>query len=145
MAGNKMELISNKGGRPPKKLDDKQIAQVEALASVLTKARLADYFGITEKTFRAVEERQPEVSTAYRKGKAMAIADVATSLVEQAKNGNIHAAKFYLKTQAGWREDAPVELYQPDDDRTWKIEIMQANVDGTIEPTDHVVEVARPD
>jgi len=43
------------------------------------------------------------------------------------------------------REDAPVELYQPDDDRTWKIEIMQANADGTIEPTDHVVEVARPD
>ena len=56
MAGNKMELISNKGGRPPKKLDDKQIAQVEALASVLTKARLADYFGITGKTFRAEEE-----------------------------------------------------------------------------------------
>ena len=51
MAGNKMELISNKGGRPPKKLDDKQIAQVEALASVLTKARLADYFGMTEKHY----------------------------------------------------------------------------------------------
>ena len=74
----------------------------------------------------------------------MARADVATSLYEQAKNGSIHAAKFYLKTQAGWREDAPVELYQPDDDRTWKIEIMQANADGTIEPTDRVVEVARP-
>ena len=74
----------------------------------------------------------------------MAIADVASSLYEQAKNGNIHAAKFYLKTQAGWREDAPVELSQPDDDRTWKIEIMQANADGTIEPTDHVVELARP-
>ena len=74
----------------------------------------------------------------------MAIADLATSLYEQAKNGNNHAAKFYLKTQAGWREDAPVELYQPDDVRTWKIEIMQANADGTIEPTDHVVEVARP-
>ena len=42
------------------------------------------------------------------------------------------------------RGDAPVELYQPDDDRTWKIEIMQANADGTIEPTDRVVEVARP-
>ena len=52
----------------------------------------------------------------------MAIADVATSLYEQAKNGNIQAAKFYLKTQAGWREDAPVELYQSDDDRTWKIQ-----------------------
>jgi hypothetical protein len=53
---------------------------------------------------RAIEERQPEVSTAYSKGKAMAIADVATSLYEQAKNGNIQAAKFYLKTHAGSRE-----------------------------------------
>ena len=51
-----MELL--KGGRPPKTLDDKQIAQVEALASVLTKARLADYFGMTEKTFRAIEQKQ---------------------------------------------------------------------------------------
>ena len=51
-----MELL--KGGRPPKTLDDKQIAQVEALASVLTKARLADYFGMTEKTLRAIEQKQ---------------------------------------------------------------------------------------
>jgi len=45
------------------------------------------------------------------------------------------------------RGDAPVELYQPDDDRTWKIQIMQANADGTIEPspTGRVIEVARPD
>ena len=55
-----MELV-NTGGRPPKKLDDKQIAQVEALASVLTKARLADYFDVTGKPFRAEEERQAVV------------------------------------------------------------------------------------
>ena len=65
----------------------------------------------------------------------MAIANVATSLYEQSKNGNIHAAKFYLKTQAGWGEDAPVALYQPDDDRTWKIQIMRAKEDGTTEPS----------
>ena len=51
-----MELTSNKGGRPPKKLDDKRIAQVEALASVLNKGQLTDYFGITGKTSRAEEE-----------------------------------------------------------------------------------------
>jgi hypothetical protein len=71
----------------------------------------------------------------------MAITDVASSLYEQAKNGNIHAAKFYLKTQAGWREDAPVELSQPDDDRTWKIQIMRAKGDETIEPTGRVIEL----
>ena len=92
------------GGRPVKVLTEKDVIKLEALARVLTKSQVASYFGITEKTLRAIEERQPEVSTAYSKGKAMAIADVATSLYEQAKSGNIQAAKFYLKTQAGWRE-----------------------------------------
>ena len=50
-----MDLVKT-GGRPPKTLDDKQIAQVEALASVLNKSQLTDYFGITGKTFRAEEE-----------------------------------------------------------------------------------------
>jgi len=37
-----MELL--KGGRPPKKLDDKQIAQVEALVSFfITRSWLATY------------------------------------------------------------------------------------------------------
>jgi len=138
-----MEIV--KGGRPVKVLTETDVTKLEALACVLTKSQVADYFGMTEKTLRAIEERQPEVSTAYSKGKAIAIADVASSLYEQAKNGNIQAAKFYLKTQAGWREDAPVELSQPDDDRTWKIQIMRAKEDETIEPTGRVIEVVRPD
>jgi len=124
-----MELVDT-GGRPPKKLDDKQIAQVEALASVLTKARLADYFGMTEKTLRAVEERQPEVNTAYRKGKAMAIASVATSLYDQAMAGNFYAMKFYLQTQAGWSEKRALELdIRPAEDRDWTINIVRAKSD----------------
>ena len=73
-----MELA--KGGRPVKVLTETEVTKLEALACVLTKSQVADYFGMTEKTLRAVEERQPEVNTAYRKGKAMAIASVATSL-----------------------------------------------------------------
>ena len=134
-----MEIV--KGGRPVKVLTETDVTKLEALACVLTKSQVADYFGMTEKTLRAIEEQQPEVSTAYSKGKAKAIADVASSLYEQAKNGNIQAAKFYLKAQAGWREDAPVELSQPDDDRTWKIQIMQAKEDGTTEPTGRVIEL----
>jgi hypothetical protein len=29
---------------------------------------MAAYFGVTEKTFRAIEQRQPEIFTAYRRG-----------------------------------------------------------------------------
>jgi len=71
---------------------------------------MADYFGLSETTLRAIEDRQPEVSDAYKKGKSKAIAGVASNLLSQARNGNTSAAMFYLKTQAGWREISRHEL-----------------------------------
>lgn len=92
------------GGRPPVVFDEEQTAMVERLAAVLSKGQLADYFGISETTLRAIEDRQPEVSDAYKRGKGRAIAGVAGNLINQAQNGNVTAAIFYLKTQAGWKE-----------------------------------------
>lgn len=92
------------GGRPPVVFDEAQTAQVEALAAVLSKGQMADFFGISETTLREIENRQPEVSDAYKRGKAKAIGNVAKNLINQAQAGNISAAIFYLKTQAGWKE-----------------------------------------
>jgi hypothetical protein len=92
------------GGRPKIVFDEAQIAQVEALAAVMSKRQLCDYMSVGETTFREIEGRQPEVSDAYKRGKAKAIGSVGQSLIQQARNGNISAAIFYLKTQAGWRE-----------------------------------------
>ena len=118
-----MELLKNTGGRPVKVLTKEQVDEVEHLARAIPKYMLADYFGMTDKTFRAVEQRQPEVSTAYKKGRAMAIADVAQTLVSQALDGNIRAAMFYLKTQAGWSETKTVEVATPHDTQ-WTIRVM---------------------
>lgn len=104
-----MELL-NAGGRPAKELTNEDIQKVESLASVLTKKQLAAHFGMTEKTFRAVEERQPEVFTAYRRGKVQAIYEVGSKLLKNAKNGDIRAMQFFLKTQAGWSEKRYIEL-----------------------------------
>lgn len=96
------------GGRPPVVFDADQVAQVRALASVLTKSQIADYFCISETTLRAIEDRQPEVSDAYKKGRSEAILDISQNLMSQAREGNTTAAIFFLKTKAGWREtDAP--------------------------------------
>ncbi len=92
------------GGRPPAVLDEQEVARVEGLAAVLTKRQLSDYFGVSENTFREIEKRQPEVSAAYKKGKGKAIASVGGNLLKQARKGNVTAAIFYLKTQAGWKE-----------------------------------------
>ncbi len=95
------------GGRPPVVLTPEQIIELQALSAVLNKSQVADYFGITEKTLREVEKRQPEVNTAYKKGKVKQIASMGSNLVKLAKAGNVSANIFYLKTQAGWKEQDP--------------------------------------
>lgn len=100
----------NKGGRPKKELNSEQLVQVEALAAFLTLDQIADYFGMVRNTFTAICERQPEVFARYKKGRAKAIGAVATSLVQQARDGNLTAQIFYLKTQGGWKENNQLEI-----------------------------------
>ena len=104
-----MELVSS-GGRPVKTLAPEQLTEVERLASVLNKAQLADYFGMSEKTFHAIEARQPEVFTAYRRGKAKKIAEVAGALMKAVDRGDMRAIQFFLKTQAGWSEKNQLQI-----------------------------------
>lgn len=100
----------NKGGRPAVVFDEVMTRQYEELASVLTKAQCADFFGISLTTLKEIEKRQPEVYDSYKRGKSQAIANVANNLVKQAKDGNMSAAIFYLKTQAGWSETQKLDV-----------------------------------
>ena len=95
------------GGKPPIVFTATQVIELQALAAVLTKGQIADFFNITEKTLRAIEARQPEVSTAYKKGRVRQISDMGTNLVKLATEGNVAANIFYLKTQGGWKEEQP--------------------------------------
>lgn len=97
-------------GRPAKTLTDEQRAQVEALAAYLSQEQIADYFGIARNTFAGMMEREPEIGERYKRGKAKAIEEVATSLIMKARNGDSACMMFYLKTQAGWRETNRTEV-----------------------------------
>jgi len=92
------------GGRPSIELDQQQVQEVETLAAVLTQDQMADYFGFSSRTFRNMMKRDERVFSAYKKGRAKAIGLVSQSLLASATRGNTTAAIFYLKTQAGWRE-----------------------------------------
>ncbi|MDA8795698.1 hypothetical protein N8076_01785 [Gammaproteobacteria bacterium] len=123
-------MSESQNGRPPAVLSPKQIDQVEALAAVCTKAQMAAYFGVTEKTFRAIEQRQSEVLTAYRRGRARAVVDIGSALYQKALGGDLRAIQFYLKTQAGWTEKHALEVFQAEletDERKWLVEVMNAN------------------
>lgn len=104
------ETAKNKGGRPAKRLEGDQIAQVEALSAFLTLDQIADFFGIGRTTFHAIMDRQPEVLERYKKGRAKAVGSVAKSLIQQAQEGNLTAQIFYLKTQGGWKEGNQLEV-----------------------------------
>lgn len=97
----------------PRTLSDSEKAQVEGLSSVLTIEQMADFFGIGRTTFFAIMERDPSVAELYKRGRAKAVGAVAQSLISQARDGNMTAMIFYLKTQGGWRETSAIELAGP--------------------------------
>jgi len=97
--------IAKANGRPPKVFSKEDVAKVYELSSRLTKTQIADYFKISFSTLREVEKRQPEVTEAYKTGKAEQIHEVVGHLLEQCRKGNIAGIIFYLKTQANWREE----------------------------------------
>jgi aspartate carbamoyltransferase regulatory subunit len=96
------KTIKNKGGRPSIVLTEEQIKQIEVLALDMTVEQIADYFSISEKTFHEIKKRQPEVFTAYKKGRANGIKEVTGLLWTNMRAGDTTSILFYLKTQAGW-------------------------------------------
>lgn len=101
-------MTKNLGGRPRIVLTEEQTAKVERLASHFTTEQIADYFGISHVTFQNIRKRQPEVSFAYKRGRAKKILRFAKMLEAKAmgntKDGDAACIMFYLKTQAGWSQ-----------------------------------------
>ena len=96
-------------GRKKLLLTPEQVSHVEKLAPMLKLSEIADFLGIHETTLRKRMEEDPEIHQAYKRGRAKAIGDVAGTLLRKARDGNIAAMIFYLKTQARWREVHRVE------------------------------------
>lgn len=90
--------------RPRGALTAEQIAQLEKLAAHLTLEQIADFFNVSSRTLRRRMHNDARILSAYKKGRAAAIDEVARSLLDLAKAKNLTAIIFYLKTQAGWRE-----------------------------------------
>jgi hypothetical protein len=99
----------DKGGRPKIVFDEVMTAKVEGMAAMMTVAQMGDYFGCCETTMHEVFKRQPEVSEAYKRGRATIIAMVAQNLITKAKSGDTASMVFFLKTQAGWKETSVLD------------------------------------
>ena len=98
------EQEKDKGGRPPIVLTEEQKKKVRDLASICTTQQIADYLGISRKVFFDILERDEEVSTLYKKGRAEGHNFVAGKLMERVQKDDTAAMIFYLKTQSRWKE-----------------------------------------
>lgn len=123
-------MSSNPPHRPPRVFTEQEIKECFELGPSLTKQQLADYFGCAFNTLQKAMTRQPELAEAYRKGKALAIAQMAGSLQSKGMDGDVNAAKFWLSHQAGWTETKRTELTGRDGDpiemdMQWTIEVVE--------------------
>jgi len=100
-------------GRKRLEITEAELPQLEKLAAVLTVEQIADFFGMSRRTLFQRMKEDEDVADAYRKGRAMAINDVAESLLNKAKNGDTASMCFFLKCQAGWREKDTIEQLDP--------------------------------
>lgn len=105
-------------GRPMRVLSRRERKQVGILAEYLTQEQIAAHLSISVDTLTRIFQRDEKVGSLYLRGKAKAIADIASNLVQKAKGGDFQSQKFFLQTQAGWSET--VHLTSPDGSMTPK-------------------------
>ena len=108
-----MEDINNNNdvGRPSyeKSNDDTKLVEALSIAGV-TQTLIAQILKISEPTLRKHYRDQLDTS------KARANAIISQALFKRAKDGNVLAQIFWLKTQAGWREKNYHEITGKDGD-----------------------------
>ena len=92
-------------GRPRLELSEEQIEKLKLMAPYLTIEMMADSLQVNRSTFQEILKRDPEISGIYQQYKSDKVAQVASSLVGKAMDGDTRAAMFYLRTQGRWREE----------------------------------------
>ena len=107
-----MDIENNEVGRPPyiKTEDDAKLVEALTIAGV-TQTLIAQIVKISEPTLRKNFRKELDTS------KARANAIISQALFKKAKDGNVVAQIFWLKTQAGWKEKNYHELTGKDGDQ----------------------------
>lgn len=89
-------------------LNEENYKEVETLAAYLTQEQIADFLGMSRRSFANKLKSDKTLFAHYKKGKAKAIAKASGKLMKMVHDGNLTAIIFFLKTQAGWREGIDV-------------------------------------
>jgi len=100
-----------KRGPKPWKASEETIAMLKLWAGCgSTQEQCATMLGISIDTLK----RNSAAKTAFEVGKAEAIAKIGGGVAKRAMAGSTSDAIFYLKTQAGWKENNGLDLTSSD-------------------------------
>ncbi len=89
-----------KPGPKPRKTTQEFFEQIEHHASRgLSQQQICHALGISETWWYEAKQKNPDITESYKKGKAKGIGEICNSIFEQALNGSIAAACFYLKNR----------------------------------------------
>lgn len=97
-------------GSVPRVLSADELDQLKRLSPMLVDYQLADYFMVSLPTFKKILERQPEVNTILKHGRAALSSEIQLKLFEKARKGHLGAICFFLKTQNQWSETTKLEV-----------------------------------
>ena len=107
------EVSNRPVGRPRLELTEEQIEKLKLMAPYLTIEMMADSLQVNRSTFQEILKRDAVISGIYQAHKSDKVAQVASSLVGKALDGDTRAAMFYLRTQGRWREEGHTASERP--------------------------------
>lgn len=81
-----------------------ELEKLEELAPRLTATQLATFFGVGRSVFFDGLKRNPTATILYQKAKMQNVSDIAGNLIQKARDGDIGAMVFFLKTRGAWSE-----------------------------------------
>lgn len=102
-----------RGPKPCWEVTSDVIRKIEEMSGLMKQEEMWNYFGVCKDTWYDRKNKHPEMAEAIKRGKPKKKMFVASSLMNQIKNGNVAAMIFYLKTQGGWSEKKKVEISKP--------------------------------
>ena len=94
------------------------LTKVEELAKKgMSRKHIQDYFGITEFKWGKKSIQKVGLERSYLKGRSIGISFTSTKLMEQVKEGNLDAVKFFLSRIAKYSEAPESDTNEPNDQK----------------------------
>lgn len=86
-----------------------EIIEIEELKEMslngMSREQIADYYGVTVRRLNQIFVTRPDFKAAFDCGKAKGIRLATNCIMDKIREGNLLAAMFYSKCNAGWCEE----------------------------------------